>query len=310
VASQSISGIDGGMKDKLRTTASDAQTGIESIETGMKLLLCFITLGGRAHQLKILAEAAGMPPSKAHRYLVSLIRMGFVERDEVNGRYRLGPRSIELGTVALDAMDAVTLSVEAMVVLHDELDHTIALSVWGSQSPVIVRVEEADRLMTVSFRVGKSLPLLHSASGLLFAAYLPRATIEPLLRAELAADKGRTAGRTIRSLAEAEELLDEVRQRGLSRIAGDITSGINALGAPVFDHRGYPATVISAIGPAGSFDANWSGPIATALRQRTDELSHKLGYAAASPLRKHPAEQPAGTSAHARARPGRRAAKE
>ena len=298
------------MKARLKASASDTQTGIESIETGMRLLLAFVSLSGRAHQLKVLAEAAGMPPSKAHRYLVSLIRMGFVERDEVNGRYRLGPKSIELGAVALDGMDAVALSVEAMIALHDELDHTMALTVWGSQSPVIVRVEEADRLMTVSFRVGKSLPLLRSAAGLLFAAFLPQATIEPLLQAEVRENKARGDRRFIRSMAEAEHMLADVRQRGLSRIAGDITPGINALGAPVFDHRGYPATVITAIGPAGSFDYSWSGPIAAAMRQRAEELSRKLGFAGLSSLRQHVAEKPAGAGAHAGARPRRGAAKE
>jgi DNA-binding IclR family transcriptional regulator len=298
------------MKTKAKTSASDAQTGIDSIETGMKLLLAFAALGGRSHQLKILAETAGMPPSKAHRYLVSLIRMGFVERDGLNGRYRLGPKSIELGAAALDAMDAVALSVEAMIALHDELDHTMALSVWGTQSPVIVRVEEADRLVTVSFRVGKSLPLLGSAAGLLFSAFLPRATIEPALQAEIAANKQRSGGRLLRSMVEVERLLADVRQRGLSRIAGDITPGINALGAPVFDHRGYPATVISAIGPDGSFDSSWSGPVATALRQRTEDLSRRLGFARASAFRQAAAEKPSGTGAHAGARPGRSSAKE
>ena len=298
------------MKTRTKPTAIDAQTGIESIETGMRLLLAFVTLGGRAHQLKVLAEAAGMPPSKAHRYLVSLIRVGLVERDGVNGQYRLGPKSIELGAVALDAMDAVALSVEAMIALHDELDHTMALTVWGSHAPVIVRVEEADRLMTVSFRVGKSLPLLRSAAGLLFAAFLPRTTIEPLLQAEVRDNKARGDSRFIRSMAEAEHLLADVRQRGLSRIAGDITPGINALGAAVFDHRGYPATVITAIGPAGSFDSSWNGSVATAIRQRTEALSRKLGFAGLSTLRQHVSEKPAGAGAHAGARPGRSAAKE
>jgi hypothetical protein len=96
----------------------------------------------------------------------------------------------------------------------------------------------------------------------------------------------------------------------LSRIAGDITPGINALGAPVFDHRGYPATVITAIGPAGSFDSSWSGSVATAMRQRTEELSRKLGFAGLSTLRQHASEKPAGASAYAGARPGRSAAKE
>lgn len=298
------------MKTRARSRANDTQTGIESIETGMRLLLAFVTLGGRAHQLKVLAEAADMPPSKAHRYLVSLIRMGLVERDGMNGQYRLGPKTIELGAAALDAMDAVALSVEAMIALHDELDHTMALTVWGSQSPVIVRVEEADRLMTVSFRVGKSLPLLRSCAGLLFAAFLPRPTIEPLLQAEVRENKARGDGRFIRSMAEAERLLSDVRQRGLSRIAGDITPGINALGAPVFDNRGYPTTVITAIGPAGSFESSWSGTVASALRRRTDELSRKLGFAGHAALRQHVPEKPSRAGAHAGARPSRSAANE
>jgi DNA-binding IclR family transcriptional regulator len=272
------------MKPRSKTSEGEAQTGIDSIETGMKLLLSFAALGGRSHQLKVLAEAAGMPPSKAHRYLVSLIRMGFVERDGLNGRYRLGPKSLELGAAALDAIDAVDLSVEGMIALHDELDHTMALSVWGTQAPVIVRVEEADRLVTVSFRVGKSLPLLGSAAGQLFCAFLPRATIEPLLQSEVAANR-QHGRRHVRSMAEAERLLADVRQRGLSRIAGDITPGINAMAGPVFDHRGYPATAISAIGPDGSFDSSWSGPVATALRRKCEELSRRLGFHAARAAR-------------------------
>jgi len=255
-----------------------AQTGVESIDTGMRLLLAFVELGGRDHMLKVLAEAAKMPSSKAHRYLVSLIRMGFVDRDPATGHYRLGPKAMQVGVAALGSMDAVALSVEAMIKLHDELDHTIALTVWGSNSPVIVRVEEADRLMTVGFRVGKSLPLLSSAAGQLFAAFLPRATVEPLVQSEIRLHRNRAGGRLIRSIAQAGRLLAAVRARGLSRIAGDMTPGISALAAPVFDNRGYPATVVTAIGPLGAFDSNWNGPVAHAVKRHTAELSRKLGF--------------------------------
>lgn len=298
------------MKAKPKLPAKNAQTGIESIETGMGLLLSFVTLGGRSHQLKVLAKAAGMPPAKAHRYLVSLIRTGLVERDSMNGHYRLGAKSIELGAAALDAVDAVALSVEAMVALHDALEHTIALSVWGSRNPVIVRVEEADRLMTVGFRVGKSLPLLGSAAGLLFSAFLPRKIVAPFLQMEVQTRRKRGIGYDIGSMAEAERLLAEVRARGLARIAGDITPGINAMGAPVFDHRGYPATVITAIGPDGGFDLRWNGAVAMALRQQAERLSHRLGSPGPSALRQAVAEKPAGAGAHPGARPGRGTAKE
>ncbi len=266
---------------------SGTQAGVESMETGMQLLLAFVALGGRGHMLKVIAEAARMPSSKAHRYLVSLIRTGFVDRDPATGHYRLGPKAVQVGVSALGSIDAVALSGEEMVKLHDELDHTMALTVWGSSSPVIVRVEEADRLMTVGFRIGKSLPLLASAAGQLFAAFLPRATIEPLLAHEIRTRRCRVAGRLIRSMAQAERLLEQVRARGLSRIAGDITPGISALGAPVFDNRGYPATVITAIGPSGAFDSNWDGPIAHAMKLHATELSRKLGFTGQRPGGRH-----------------------
>lgn len=275
-------------------SARNGQIGINSIETGMQLLLAFVKLGGRTHQLKVLAQAAGMPPSKAHRYLVSLIRMGFVDRDTVTGHYRLGPKSIELGASAVHAMDAVGLASEVMIELRDELDHTMVLSVWGSQAPVILRVEEAEQLITVSFRVGKSLPLLATASGLLYSALLPRHIVEPLLQAEIRANNKRPKSneRVIRSMSAADKLLADVRARGLARIAGDITPGINAIAAPVFDNRGYPAAVITVVGPAGSLDYGWSGPVATALRKRTGDLSRKLGFTASSVSRQHMAKKP------------------
>ena len=267
------------------------QSGIESIETGMGLLLAFVTLGGRTHQLKALAEAANMPPSKAHRYLVSLIRMGLVDRDAITGLYRLGPKSIEIGTSALHAMDAFSISLEAMTELRDELDHTMVLTVWGSGAPVIIRVEEADQLVTVSFRVGKSVPLLRSAAGLLFSAFLPPSVIDPLLRAELKTSHEQFPS-AVATLADAHNLLEDVRQRGLARIAGDITPGINAMGAAVFDNAGRPATVISAVGPGRSFDYSWNGEVANALREKTEALSRKLGFSPAASrkqLRQNPA---------------------
>jgi len=218
-----------------------------------------------------------MPPAKAHRYLVSFIRGGFVDRDLLSGRYRLGARAIELGASALDAIDPYDLSTEAMIELHDELDHTIVLSVWGTRGPVIVRVEEADQLITVSFRLGKSLPLLRTASGLLFTAFLPSPIVGPLIEAELRQDRESLGSKLIRSRNEVQRLLQEVRSRKIARITGDITPGIDAIAVPIFDYRNYPATVITAVGPSGSFDISWNGPVANALRRKCAEIASKLG---------------------------------
>lgn len=68
----------------------EGKHGVQSLEVGMSLLKAMVA-GQQAMMLKDIAAAADMPASKAHRYLVSLIRSGLVEQDPLSSRYTLGP---------------------------------------------------------------------------------------------------------------------------------------------------------------------------------------------------------------------------
>lgn len=59
---------------------SGGKHGVQSLEIGMSILRAMVN-GRRSMMLKEIAAAAEMPASKAHRYLVSLIRAGLVEQD-------------------------------------------------------------------------------------------------------------------------------------------------------------------------------------------------------------------------------------
>ena len=70
--------------------------GVQSLEIGIGVLKVLME-SGASLMLKEIAAAADMPSSKAHRYLVSLIRAGLVEQDPQNSKYDLGPLAIPLG---------------------------------------------------------------------------------------------------------------------------------------------------------------------------------------------------------------------
>ena len=53
-----------------------------------------------------LAKAAGMSTGKAHPYLVSFLKVGFVDQDAA-GRYELGPLALQLGMAKLRRLDPV-----------------------------------------------------------------------------------------------------------------------------------------------------------------------------------------------------------
>ena len=151
----------------------EGKHGVQSLEIGMGILRAMAD-GQRSMMLKDIAAAADMPASKAHRYLVSLIRAGLVDQDPMTSRYDLGSFALSLGLVAVDRLDRVRLGLNAITEMRDEINQTTALAVWGDRGPVVVRWERPRRPITVNVTTGTALELLSTAAGRVFAAWMPK----------------------------------------------------------------------------------------------------------------------------------------
>jgi DNA-binding IclR family transcriptional regulator len=253
------------------------RAGIQSVEVGFALLDVLSKAPGPL-MLRDLAAAAGMSAAKAHRYLVSFQRLQLVVQDAGSTRYDLGPASLKLGLASLSRLDAVKLARERIIGLMEQIGHTLALAVWGNHGPTIVHWEESPQAVTVNLRLGDVMPLLSSATGRCFAAYLSKEAITPLLKDEIARAQRQGRADVPGSLAEARAMLDEVRQRGSSRVVDTLLPGIVGFCAPVFDSDGHIALGIVALGPTGTFDAAWGGAVDRPLRMAASQLSSDLGY--------------------------------
>ena len=253
------------------------RAGIQSVEVGFGLLEA-LSLAPGPLMLRDLAAAAGMSAAKAHRYLVSFQRLRLVAQDVVSTRYDLGPAALKLGLASLSRLDAVKLARERIGALGERIGHTLALAVWGNHGPTIVHWEESPQAITVNLRLGDVMPLLTSATGRCFAAFLSREAIAPLLKEEvaLAQKQGRTD--VPASMAQVRALLDEVRERGAARVVDTLLPGIVAFCVPVFDSDGHIVLALVALGPAGTFDPGWDGAVDRPLRAAARQLSSDLGY--------------------------------
>jgi DNA-binding IclR family transcriptional regulator len=80
------------------------------------------------------------------------------------------------------------------------------------------------------------------------------------------------------TMNEVRALLDQVRQRGAARVVDTLLPGIVGFCVPVFDSDGHIALGMVALGPAGSFDAEWGGAVDQPLRAAARQLSSDLGY--------------------------------
>jgi DNA-binding IclR family transcriptional regulator len=247
--------------------STSSPRGIQSIEVGGQLLIALVH-HGRPLALKDLAAAANMAAAKAHPYLVSFIKLGLVEQD--GGKYGLGPLALQLGLISLQQYEPVRLATPRIEALALEIGHTVAIAVWGNRGPTIVRVAEAPSPVHISMRHGTVMSLRGTASGRLFAAYLPAARIE-------AAD---TEPGTRLDAA----ILAEIRHSGVASSQDGVVAGVSAVAAPVFDDQGRIVLSLTAIGPSGSagggFDVTAKGTMAQLLKSAGLALSRQLGWRA------------------------------
>ena len=160
--------------------------------------------------------------------------------------------------------------------LAESTGHSVALAVWGNQGPTIVRLVDPIYPLHVNLRTGTVMSLAGTATGRLFAAFLPR----PLVERSMAEDYKRLGPDIARPLKpeEVEKQLVEVRRHGLSRSVGHPTPGVNSFAAPVFDYSGNIVLVITLMGSSGIFDPSWSGPQAKAVKACAAEVSKRLGH--------------------------------
>ncbi|MDS4013445.1 MAG: IclR family transcriptional regulator [Candidatus Accumulibacter sp.] len=267
----------------MTNTTEKQRQGIQSIEVGTRLLRALAT-HGRPMMLRDLAKNAGMPAAKAHRYLVSFMRMGLVEQDANTGRYDLGAFSLELGLASLSRLDPVRLGGPILEDLCEQIGETVALAMLGNHGATIVRWVEAGGPITVTLRTGTVLPLSRSATGRAFVAYCRLPFMKKLLERELrdaAAETGESVTAQIQTL---EPIINEIRLHGISRATGSLTPGINGFSAPVFDHTGHMVAAVTSLGAIGHFDTDWNSPLAVAIKEAARALSLRLGHGETTPI--------------------------
>ena len=268
-----------------RQQLEKAQRGIQSIEVGGELLRALVHTQ-RPMALRDLAREARMAPAKAHRYLVSFGKLGLAKQDPNTGAYELGPFALQLGLVSLQRLDPIREAVPESALLAAQIGHTVFLTVRGQLGPTVVRMEESGQPLHVNMRTGTVLSLMNTATGLIFASFLPPKMVESMLQHEAI----RVAGASELDSAvmkRFEHAMNETRLRGLARVVGTPIPGVNALAAPIFEASGNIALAMTAMGPSGTFDAAWAGQIANALREAAGAVSKRLGYVSLSvPARK------------------------
>ena len=242
------------------TDIANTRRGIQSLEIGMRVLAVVARLTGPA-TLSVIAKAAGLSSSQAHRYLSSLVATQMVSQDEERGLYGLGPASLRLGLAALGKLDMLSQVEAISQKVVAATGRTGLVTVWGDNGATIIRIYGGSPRVVTNLALGSTLPLLSSATGRIFYVY----------GGYRESQSG--AVRTTKKAASSPRWAIEIRTRRYAQVSGDFIPGLRALAAPIFDAQGQLAFVLSII--AGrDFSASGDGRAAEVLIAACESISY------------------------------------
>jgi IclR family acetate operon transcriptional repressor len=225
--------------------------------------------------LSEVASRAGLSQATTLRYLFTLARHDFVERDDHSGRYQLGVHLFRLGQLALAHRDPRKVALPFMERLLDRFGETVNLALRNRDDLILIDVLESEKAIKKGASVGDH-DLWHcSALGKAILAHMPEAQAREILER---VGMERLTANTIVSLEELVVQLGDVRRIGYATDEEEAEIGLRCVAAPIFEHDEAPRYAISVSGPAARLPLKLLGTVGREVRDVAVELSTRLGY--------------------------------
>lgn len=211
---------------------------VQSLDRGLAVIRAF---GPERERLSLseVARATGLTRAAARRFLLTLVKLGYVRSD---GReFLLRPRVLELGYAYLSGLAMPEIAAPHLEELVAKLRESSSISVLDGHHIVYVARVPTKRIMTVAISVGTRFPAFATSMGRVllaamgqdeFERYLDEASFESL------------TDRTVTDPAKLRDIVHEVAKQGYAIVDQELEEGLRAVAAPI---RGASDTVTAAI---------------------------------------------------------------
>lgn len=201
--------------------------------------------------LRDIAARCGISIGAAQRITHTLVRLGYLHKDDRTRRYRLKARILDFAYHYLHASPLYEVAIPFVAAARDECRETINVAELDGPEVVAVIRMPSQRYMNPTSTIGRRLPAFCTAGGRAQLAWLPAEEVADILdRTEF---KARTP-HTVIDRAEVEERLATARRDGFAIVEEEVNHGEIALAAPILDGNSRP---LAAVGVSTS-TADWS----------------------------------------------------
>lgn len=215
---------------------------VQSLERGLAVIRAFDADRPRL-SLSEVAAATGLSRAAARRFLLTLVRLGYMR--SAGGRFELRPKILELGYAYLSSLTLPEVAMPHLEGLAGQVSESSSVSELDGGDVVYIARAQAKSIMTVTISVGARFPAHATSMGRVLLAAQPDTWLDGYLDTvppcQLAGRAASTAGGTAGGLRRE---LRTIRARGWALLDDELEEGVRSIAAPIRDDDG---TVIAAV---------------------------------------------------------------
>jgi DNA-binding IclR family transcriptional regulator len=246
----------------------------QSVEKAAAVLGAF-TAGRPTLRVSDVARLAGMGQSTASRLLATLESLGYVERDEMSGLYRLGPVLVTLAGVWVNQHPVHREARQRAQDLAHQLGLGVNVAIRRGASLFYLCNFEGRYAPKSYTLMGQANPLHATGLGKCLLQGIPAGE-----RRRLLPSLPQFTIHTITTHEELDSALDRAQTHGYATEVEELAFGRACVAAPVLGPAGTVIAALSISGPLSALDLERrEEEIARAAIEAADSISVGLGYA-------------------------------
>jgi IclR family pca regulon transcriptional regulator len=259
----------------MRNSAGETSYRIHSLERGLKFLEVLAD-HGEPLTLSQVSDVLGLRMSTAFRFLFTLQRLEYVEREPAGKRYRIGPKVLKLGFGFFASSALWQTAHPHLVQARKDYRETFNLAILDDTDILYVDRVKTRKILTINLEIGSKLPAYCTAMGRVLLAHRPKNQVRDILRR---ARRKRFTPRTVTRIVAIERLLETVKRQGYAINNGEIALELISVAAPVRNYQGDVVAALNMAVNAGDYAPEAiEETLVPAVKTVASQISQALGH--------------------------------
>lgn len=247
---------------------------INTVKNAMQILQLF-TNSSPEWSLTEISREKMLEISHTKRLINTLTKYGYLEKDPVSKKYRLGLAIVRLSGVLTTTMEIYNEARPILSKLVEKFGENVHIGVLEETNVLYLDKFESLYSTRLASHVGKRNPAYCTGCGKVLLAYKSESEQQELLKKINSQGFEQFASKTVKSVEELKNNLDIIVKRGYAISTDELADGFTSIAVPVLD---FSEEVIAAISLTGRSNKINLSTHLTDLITCSELISEKLGY--------------------------------